>query len=54
MFKVKKVAAGSNERKIGAWLGGSILGSLGSFHEMCVICIYMCIHVALCMFVAVL
>merc|ERR1712232_1003124 len=34
VFKVKKVAAGSNERKIGAWLGGSILGSLGSFHEM--------------------
>lgn len=34
MFKVRKVAAGPLERKIGAWLGGSILGSLGSFHEM--------------------
>ena len=33
-FKVKAIASGSNERGICAWLGGSILGSLGSFHEL--------------------
>jgi actin-like protein 6A len=32
--KVKVIAAGTGERGICAWLGGSILGSLGSFHEM--------------------
>ena len=32
--KVKVMAAGAGERAICAWLGGSILGSLGSFHEM--------------------
>ena len=36
MFKVKLVAGSSvtNERKWSAWLGGSILGSLGAFHDM--------------------
>lgn len=32
--KVKVMAAGTGERGICAWLGGSILGSLGSFNEM--------------------
>lgn len=32
--RVKVVAAHAPERKIGAFLGGSILASLGSFHEM--------------------
>ncbi|KAG5187036.1 actin family [Tribonema minus] len=34
MWRPKVLAAGANERRISAWLGGSILGSLGSFHEM--------------------
>lgn len=33
-LRVKVVAAHAAERKIGAFLGGSILASLGSFHEM--------------------
>ncbi|TYZ57267.1 hypothetical protein PybrP1_008844 [[Pythium] brassicae (nom. inval.)] len=33
-LRVKVVAAHASERKIGAFLGGSILASLGSFHEM--------------------
>ncbi|CAN0042565.1 unnamed protein product [Ascophyllum nodosum] len=33
-WRVKVLAAGVNERKVSTWLGGSILGSLGSFHEM--------------------
>lgn len=32
--KVRVVAAGTGERGICAWLGGSILGSLGAFNEM--------------------
>ncbi|KAK0668308.1 putative actin-related protein 4 [Cercophora samala] len=33
--KVKLHAAGlSSERRFGAWIGGSILGSLGTFHQM--------------------
>lgn len=32
--KIKVIAAQANERRISAWLGGSILGSLSSFHEM--------------------
>eukprot|EP00903_Cladosiphon_okamuranus_P016631 g15339.t1 len=33
-WRVKVLAAGSSERKVSTWLGGSILASLGSFHEM--------------------
>lgn len=33
-LRVKVVAAHASERKIGSFLGGSILASLGSFHEM--------------------
>lgn len=33
-WRVKVVAAHAQERKVGAFLGGSILASLGSFHEM--------------------
>ncbi len=34
-LKVKAVAQNSkNERKFGSWIGGSILASLGSFHQM--------------------
>ncbi|CAM9575861.1 unnamed protein product [Ectocarpus sp. 6 AP-2014] len=33
-WRVKVLAAGNNERKVSTWLGGSILASLGSFHEM--------------------
>jgi actin-like protein 6A len=33
-WKVKMTAAGNNERALSCWIGGSILGSLGSFHEM--------------------
>lgn len=33
-MRVKVVAAHTQERKVGAFLGGSILASLGSFHEM--------------------
>mmetsp|Transcript_14252 Transcript_14252/g.21095 ORF Transcript_14252/g.21095 Transcript_14252/m.21095 type:complete len:430 (-) Transcript_14252:30-1319(-) len=33
-LKVKVLAAGPNERAVATWLGGSILASLGSFHEM--------------------
>jgi len=33
-WRVKSIASGQSERPICAWLGGSILGSLGSFHEM--------------------
>jgi actin-like protein 6A len=33
-LKVKAISAGVNERALCAWLGGSILASLGSFHEM--------------------
>ena len=32
--KVKIMANGTNERHLCAWIGGSILASLGSFHEM--------------------
>jgi actin, other eukaryote len=33
--KAKWAAANEKERPLGAWLGGSILGSLGGFGEMC-------------------
>uniref|UniRef100_K3X524 Actin n=1 Tax=Globisporangium ultimum (strain ATCC 200006 / CBS 805.95 / DAOM BR144) TaxID=431595 RepID=K3X524_GLOUD len=33
-LRVKVIAAHAQERRIGAFLGGSILASLGSFHEM--------------------
>uniref|UniRef100_M4C465 Actin n=1 Tax=Hyaloperonospora arabidopsidis (strain Emoy2) TaxID=559515 RepID=M4C465_HYAAE len=33
-LRVKVVAAHAQERRVGAFLGGSILASLGSFHEM--------------------
>lgn len=32
--KSKVVAANVKERRLGVWIGGSILGSLGSFHDM--------------------
>mmetsp|Transcript_30967 Transcript_30967/g.100935 ORF Transcript_30967/g.100935 Transcript_30967/m.100935 type:complete len:425 (-) Transcript_30967:23-1297(-) len=32
--RLKVLAATPTERKVGPWLGGSILASLGSFHEM--------------------
>lgn len=32
--KVKMMANGTNERHLCAWLGGSILASMGSFHEL--------------------
>jgi len=34
VLKVKTLAAPAKERRLGAWLGGSILGSLGSCHDM--------------------
>ncbi len=34
LSRVKVLQAGPQERKICAWLGGSIVASLGSFHEM--------------------
>lgn len=33
-LRVKVMAAGPSERGLCAWLGGSILASLGSFHDM--------------------
>ena len=33
-WRVKVTSPGLNERAVCSWLGGSILGSLGSFHEM--------------------
>lgn len=33
-WKVKTISTGESERAICTWLGGSILASLGSFHEM--------------------
>lgn len=33
-LRVKVVAAHAQERRVGSFLGGSILASLGSFHEM--------------------
>ena len=33
-WRVKYTTLGKAERAISAWLGGSILASLGSFHEM--------------------
>lgn len=33
-WRVKSVATNNNERAICTWIGGSILASLGSFHEM--------------------
>lgn len=33
-WRVKMMAPGKQERAIASWLGGSILGSLGTFHEM--------------------
>jgi actin-like protein 6A len=32
--RIKIISLGTNERALTAWLGGSILASLGSFHEM--------------------
>eukprot|EP00808_Paulinella_micropora_P019510 g32959.t1 len=32
--KVKAVGPSSNERRFSVWVGGSILGSLGTFHQM--------------------
>jgi len=35
MYKVKMIAPSDNtERRFSSWIGGSILGSLGSFHQM--------------------
>lgn len=33
-WRVKVLSPGMQERSIASWLGGSILGSLGTFHEM--------------------
>jgi actin-related protein len=33
-WKVKTISTGESERAVCTWLGGSILASLGSFHEM--------------------
>jgi actin-like protein 6A len=33
-WKVRSISAGMADRPINAWLGGSILASLGTFHEM--------------------
>lgn len=33
-WRVKMLSPGMQERAIASWLGGSILGSLGTFHEM--------------------
>ncbi|KAL3893331.1 MAG: hypothetical protein SGARI_008236, partial [Bacillariaceae sp.] len=33
-WRVKVLSPGMQERAIASWLGGSILGSLGTFHEM--------------------
>lgn len=33
-WRVKMLSPGRQERAIASWLGGSILGSLGTFHEM--------------------
>jgi len=33
-WRVKVLSPGRKERSISSWLGGSILGSLGAFHEM--------------------
>ncbi|CAB9513942.1 Actin (Fragment) [Seminavis robusta] len=33
-WRVKVLSPGITERKVCSWLGGSILGSLGTFHEM--------------------
>ena len=32
--RVKVVAQPNSDRRMSAWIGGSILGSLSSFHEM--------------------
>ncbi|KAI8814854.1 hypothetical protein BJ742DRAFT_671418, partial [Cladochytrium replicatum] len=29
-----KLAGGANERRFGPWIGGSILASLGTFHQL--------------------
>lgn len=34
ILKVKVIAANPSERRIGVWMGGSILASLGSFHDL--------------------
>jgi actin-related protein len=33
-WKMKMISSGPNERAVCPWLGGSILASLGSMHEM--------------------
>jgi actin-related protein 4 len=33
-LRVKVVAASTNERGVCTWIGGSILASIGAFHEM--------------------
>ena len=33
-WRVKTSAAGAGDRATSAWLGGSIVASLGSFHDM--------------------
>jgi actin-related protein len=33
-WRVKVLSPGLQERAVASWLGGSILGSLGTFHEM--------------------
>jgi actin-related protein len=33
-MKIKMASTGNTERSLNAWLGGSIVGSLGSFHEI--------------------
>ncbi len=32
--RIKTMAAGATERAVCTWLGGSILASIGAFHEM--------------------
>ena len=33
-WRVKSVSSSNNERALSAWIGGSILASLGSFHDV--------------------
>lgn len=33
-WRVKSISSGNNERALNAWIGGSILASLGSFHDI--------------------
>ena len=33
-WRVKSIASSNNERALSAWIGGSIVGSLGTFHDV--------------------